>query len=95
MSPYRVINRRNQLLELHVADQVVLVEPLGTADLPETQELPPDVLELERRLLIDIETPDEVEQQPEQQPRKPRRRATTTQKRAPRRSSASRTSRGD
>jgi hypothetical protein len=101
MNSHRVINRRNQLLELHVADQVLLVEPLGTVELPQTDELPPDVLELQRRMLIDLIPVDEPETPA--QPQKPRRKraaakrsTSATRRRATtRKSSAPRTSRGD
>ena len=97
MTRHHLINRRNQLLELHVADQVLLVPPLGTVELPATDELPPELLELQRRLLVDLVPADEPEKPP--QPKRATRRASTarrqTRSTSTRKKSAPRKSRGD
>ena len=97
MTRHHLINRRNQLLELHIADQVLLVPPLGTVEVPETAELPPELLELQRRLLVDLVSADEPEKPPQQT--RSGRRATTarrqTRRTTTRKKSAPRKSRGD
>jgi hypothetical protein len=75
----RVVNRRNQLLELHVGDQVLVLPPHGEVELPAADEIPAQVAELHRRLLVDLE-PITREEAPAE---KPKRTGRTTGSRRP------------
>ena len=81
---YTVFNRRNQPLELHVADQVVVVPPLGSTDLLLAAATDPQLVELERRLLVDVR-PVAVEEKPAQAPRRRSERKPAGKRRTTRR----------
>jgi hypothetical protein len=87
---YRVVNRRAQPVELHVAAEAVVLPPGGEAELDLVNA---QVAELARRGIVSIEpagqrdeppgTPEEPSSGPETSARSGRRRATTTSSRTP------------
>jgi hypothetical protein len=52
---HRIYNRRRQPVELHLIDHVVTIAPGGSADVTLGDERPPQLAQLERELLVDVQ----------------------------------------
>ena len=61
---HRVFNRRQQPVELHLDEQVILLPAGGSVDVRLAGDLPAQLVELERGLLVDVQALPGDEEEP-------------------------------